>query len=78
MQEAHTVNIPRYLLYVLSKRGGITMTICPVANSIGCEKCTIVNVCFLRSVFGNYGEEKPEQNSQDTTTSKSGSEPADT
>lgn len=33
------------------------MAICPVANSVGCEKCTVVKVCVLRSVLGNYGEE---------------------
>lgn len=37
------------------------MALCPIANSVGCEKCTIVKVCFLRSVVGNYGQPQPGQ-----------------
>jgi len=43
------------------------MAICPVANSVGCEKCAVVNVCFLKTVLGNYGEEKPGLGSEDPT-----------
>ena len=43
------------------------MAICPVANSIGCEKCAVVNVCFLKTVLGNYGEEKPGPSSEEPT-----------
>ncbi len=52
------------------------MAICPVANSVGCDKCTIVKVCPLRSVVGNYGEPQPGQSEQETTSSNdSGSPP---
>lgn len=37
------------------------MALCPIANSVGCEKCSIVKVCFLRSVVGNYGQPQPGQ-----------------
>jgi len=43
------------------------MAICPVANSVGCEKCAVVNVCFLKTVLGNYGEEEPKPGSEATT-----------
>ena len=43
------------------------MAVCPVANSVGCEKCAVVNVCFLKTVLGNYGEEKPKPGSEATT-----------
>jgi len=41
------------------------MAICPIANSIGCNKCGIVNFCFVKTVLGNYGEEQPGQNALD-------------
>jgi len=41
------------------------MAICPIANSIGCNKCGIVNFCFVKTVLGNYGEEQPGQNASD-------------
>jgi hypothetical protein len=44
------------------------MAICPVANSVGCEKCKVVKVCVLRSVLGNYGTEKPDQNFSEAET----------
>ena len=37
------------------------MALCPIANSVGCEKCTIVKMCPLRSVVGNYGQAQPGQ-----------------
>ena len=57
-------------------KGGV-MAICPVANSVGCEKCGIVKVCFLRSVVGNYGEEQPGQDSVQANSTKSESKPPD-
>jgi len=36
------------------------MAICPIANSVGCEKCGVVKVCLLRSVVGNYGDDHKE------------------
>ena len=43
------------------------MAICPVANSKGCKKCAVVNVCFLKTVLGNYAEEESEPASEATT-----------
>ena len=43
------------------------MAICPVANSVGCEKCAVVKICFLKTVLGNYGEEKPKIDSEAPT-----------
>jgi len=43
------------------------MVICPVAISVGCKKCTVVNVCFLKTVLGNYSEEEPKPGSEATT-----------
>lgn len=43
------------------------MAICLVANSLGCENCGVVNFCFLKTVLGNYGEEKPEASSEDSS-----------
>jgi hypothetical protein len=37
------------------------MVICPIANSIGCNKCGIVNFCFLKTVLGNYGDDHMEE-----------------
>jgi hypothetical protein len=53
------------------------MAICPVANSVGCEKCGIVKVCVLRSVLGNYGTEQPGQNSEQANSTESESKPPD-
>ena len=53
------------------------MAICPVANSVGCEKCGIVKVCLLRSMVGNYGAEQPHQNSEEANTTEQESKPPD-
>lgn len=53
------------------------MAICPVANSVGCEKCGIVKVCLLRSVVGNYGEGQAGKNSDQTNSTESESKPPD-
>ena len=53
------------------------MAICPVANSVGCEKCGIVKVCVLRSVLGNYRAEQPGQNSEQANSTESESKPPD-
>jgi len=53
------------------------MVICPVANSIGCNKCGIVNFCFLKSVLGNYGEEQPGQDSEESKKTEPESKPPD-
>ena len=53
------------------------MAICPVANSVGCNKCGIVNFCFLKSVLGNYGKEQPGQQSEEDKTTDPESKPPD-
>ena len=47
------------------------MAICPIANSVGCDKCTIVNYCVLKSVLGNYGNEQPEQKPEESKSNES-------
>ncbi len=47
------------------------MAICPIANSVGCNKCTIVKFCVLKSVLGNYGEEQPGQEPKDSKSTES-------
>ncbi len=44
------------------------MAICPIANKIGCEECTVVKVCVLRSVLGNYGETDNNMEQTEATT----------
>ncbi len=56
---------------------GVVMAICPVANSVGCEKCGIVKVCLLRSVLGNYGSDQPDQNSDQANSTETESKPPD-
>ena len=67
------------------------MAICPVANSVGCNECGVVNFCFLKTVLGNYGddhmdaggevkagavtEEQSEQNSEVPKTTDSETNP---
>jgi hypothetical protein len=53
------------------------MTICPIANSVGCEKCGVVKVCVLRSVLGNYGDEQAGQKSEQANSSESKSKAPD-
>ncbi len=47
------------------------MVICPVANSVGCNKCGVVNFCLLRSILGDYGEEKPGESSEKSESTES-------
>jgi hypothetical protein len=49
-------------------RGGISMTLCPVALAAGCKKCPVFSVCPLKGVIGDYeksgtGQSKPRQDS---------------
>ena len=46
------------------------MVICPIANSVGCNKCGMVNFCFLKTVLGNYGKEQPGQDSEEADKTK--------
>jgi hypothetical protein len=51
------------------------MVICPVANTVGCNKCGMVNFCFVKTVLGNYGEEQPGDNAEEATTKKPEAKP---
>lgn len=30
------------------------MTLCPIALTVGCEKCAVFSVCPLKGVIGDY------------------------
>ena len=49
------------------------MTICPVALAVGCRKCPIVSHCPLKTVIGDYEEEKPTQSAQKSKSGDSAS-----
>jgi len=33
------------------------MTLCPIAIVAGCKKCFLFDVCFLKTVIGDYKKE---------------------
>ena len=41
------------------------MTLCPIAIAIGCKKCFLFDICFVKTVIGDYKEEK-DQDSKKT------------
>jgi hypothetical protein len=47
------------------------MVICPVANSVGCNKCGVVNFCLLKTILGNYGEEQPGKDPEESKSTES-------
>jgi hypothetical protein len=34
------------------------MTLCPVALAVGCKKCPIFKVCFVKGIIGDYKKEE--------------------
>lgn len=34
------------------------MTLCPIAIAVGCKKCFLFDICFLKTVIGDYKKEK--------------------
>ena len=40
------------------------MTLCPVALAVGCKKCPVFGVCFLKGVIGDYKKEEEAQTKQ--------------
>ncbi|MCX6985224.1 MAG: hypothetical protein NT118_10820 [Lentisphaerae bacterium] len=34
------------------------MTVCPIAIAVGCKKCLLFDICFVKTVIGDYKEEK--------------------
>jgi len=51
------------------------MAICPIANSVGCNACSMVNFCFLKTVLGNYGKEQPGHQADETESTEPESRP---
>ena len=51
------------------------MVICPIANTVGCNKCAMVNFCFVKTVLGNYGQEQPGDNSEEAKSTEAESKP---
>lgn len=35
------------------------MTLCPVALAVGCKKCPVFNVCFVKGIIGDYKKDEP-------------------
>jgi hypothetical protein len=46
------------------------MTLCPIAIVAGCKKCPAFTVCPLKSVIGDYREEKDTQTKQQADRAK--------
>ena len=47
---------------------GDTMTVCPVAIAVGCQKCPIFKVCPAKSVIGDHkndADSKPADTGKD-------------
>jgi hypothetical protein len=44
-------------------REDVSMTLCPVALAVGCEKCPIVKVCPAKTLIGDYEKEESEESS---------------
>lgn len=44
------------------------MTLCPIAIAVGCKKCFLFDVCFLKTIIGDYKKEqdKKEQDNEKT------------
>jgi hypothetical protein len=44
----------RTRICVNGERGGTTMTLCPIALAVGCNKCPAFKMCPLKAVIGDY------------------------
>lgn len=51
------------------------MVICPIANTVGCNECQMVNFCFVKTTLGNFGEEQPGDNPKAAATKKTEAKP---
>ena len=51
------------------------MTLCPIAIAVGCKKCLLFNVCFLKTVIGDYKEEKDKKDQDGEKTEVIGKQP---
>lgn len=38
------------------------MKLCPIAIAVGCKKCLLFDVCFLKTIIGDYKKEKDKDN----------------
>jgi hypothetical protein len=34
------------------------MTLCPIAIVVGCKKCLLFDICFVKTIIGDYKEGK--------------------
>lgn len=41
-----------------AKKRRTEMTVCPIAIAVGCKKCLLFDICFVKTVIGDYKEEK--------------------
>ena len=44
-------------------REELSMTLCPVALAVGCQKCPLVKVCPVKTIIGDYKSEESETDS---------------
>lgn len=42
------------------------MTLCPIAISVGCKKCFLFDICFLKTIIGDYKKETKNQEDEKT------------
>ncbi|MFA6567431.1 MAG: hypothetical protein WCS96_04395 [Victivallales bacterium] len=42
------------------------MTLCPIAIAVGCRKCFLFDICFVKTIIGDYKEEKKDQKDEKT------------
>jgi hypothetical protein len=40
------------------------MTLCPIAMAVGCKKCPVFKVCFVKGIIGDYKEDETKPKSQ--------------
>lgn len=37
------------------------MTLCPIAIAVGCKKCFLFDICFVKTIIGDYKNEKDQK-----------------
>ena len=51
-----------------SKKRRIEMTLCPIAIAVGCKKCFLFDICFLKTILGDYKKVNVKQDQTGETT----------
>ena len=41
------------------------MTLCPIAIAVGCKKCFLFDICFVKTIIGDYKDEKAQEDQKD-------------